>query len=120
MFCVFLQGLFLFGHTTSASYPRPLSKDDEQMYLQAYANGCQAAKNTLIEHNLRLVAHITKKYSNFAGSSAQNSYSRDPEDLISIGTIGLIKAVVSFKHDKNVRLSTYAARCIENAIPYQR
>jgi len=100
----------------SASYPKPLSRDDEQTYLRACAAGCVMSKNALIEHNLRLVAHIAKKYYNYAGPHATITVIRDADDLISIGTIGLIKAVSSFKHDKNVRLSTYAARCIENAI----
>ena len=103
-----LQYFFMFGHLTGGnSFPRPLSTDDEMKYLKAYKSGCLDARNILIEHNLRLVAHVTKKYSQHA---------KDNEDFISIGTIGLIKAVESFKADKNVRLATYAARCIENAI----
>ena len=104
----FLQGFFLVGHMTGGnSFPKPLTAKEEAQCLQALANGCPQAKNKLIEHNLRLVAHVAKKYTNHA---------KDTEDLISIGTIGLIKAVQSFKPDKNVRLATYAARCIENAI----
>lgn len=76
-----------------------------------YKNGDIEVKNILIEHNLRLVAHIVKKYSN---------YSKDTDDLISIGTIGLIKAITSFDIDKGTRLATYAARCIENATLYIR
>ena len=107
-----LQGFCLFGHLTGGnSFPKPLTATEEQKYLAAYAKGCKDARNTLIEHNLRLVAHVTKKYSQHA---------KDNEDLISIGTIGLIKAVASFKPDKNVRLATYAARCIENAMVTQR
>jgi len=103
-----LQGFFLFGHITGgSSFPKPLSPEDEQKYLAEYAAGCEDAKNILIERNLRLVAHVTKKYA---------AHAKDTEDLISIGTIGLIKAVASFKPDKNVRLATYAARCIENEI----
>jgi len=103
-----LQGFFLFGHIAGGnSFPKPLTPEEEQKYLLAYASGCDDAKNILIERNLRLVAHVTKKY---------NAHAKDTEDLISIGTIGLIKAVASFKPDKNVRLATYAARCIENEI----
>jgi len=104
----FLQGLFLFGYLSGGnSFPKPLSAEDEKKYLQEYVNGCQDARNILIEHNLRLVAHVVKKYSQHA---------KDNEDFISIGTIGLIKAIASFKPDRNVRLATYAARCIENEI----
>jgi len=104
----FLQGFFLFGHLTGGnSFPKPLSAEDEQKYLQQLAEGNEDARNILIEHNLRLVAHVAKKYS---------THAKENEDLISIGTIGLIKAVASFKPDRNVRLATYAARCIENAI----
>jgi len=107
-----LQGFFLFGHLTGGnSFPKPLSAEEEQKYLIQFAAGCEDARNILIERNLRLVAHVTKKYSNHA---------KDNEDLISIGTIGLIKAIASFKPDKNVRLATYAARCIENAILSKR
>ena len=103
-----LQGFFLFGHLTGGnSFPKPLSAEDEQKYLRELAAGSEDARNILIERNLRLVAHVTKKYSQHA---------KDNEDLISIGTIGLIKAVASFRPDKNVRLATYAARCIENAM----
>jgi len=87
-------------------FPKPLSAEDEKKYLQEFAAGSQDARNILIEHNLRLVAHVVKKYSQHA---------KDNEDFISIGTIGLIKAITSFKADRNVRLATYAARCIENA-----
>jgi len=104
----FLQGFFLFGHLTGGnSFPKPLSAEDEQKYLKELANGSEDARNILIERNLRLVAHVAKKYSQHA---------KDNEDLISIGTIGLIKAIASFKADRNVRLATYAARCIDNTI----
>ena len=93
------------------SFPKPLSAEEEQIYLRQYTAGDLAARNTLIEHNLRLVAHIIKKY------YTQNG---DQEDLISIGTIGLIKAISSFDAAKGARLATYAARCIENAILSQR
>lgn len=93
------------------SFPRPLKADEERMYLERYAAGDLEARNVLIEHNLRLVAHIVKKY--YTQSSNQ-------DDLISIGTIGLIKGISTFKADKNVRLATYASRCIENAILSQQ
>ena len=89
------------------SFPPPLTALEEREYLQKYTEGDLEAKHILIERNLRLVAHIAKKY-----QSAQE----DTEDLLSIGTIGLIKAVVTFDPDKSVRLGTYAARCIENEI----
>ena len=103
-----LQGFFLFGYLTGGnSFPMPLSVEDEQRFLHEYAQGRDEAKNILIERNLRLVAHVAKKYSN---------HSKDSEDLISVGTIGLIKAIASYKPDKGTRLATYAARCIDNAI----
>ena len=96
----------------SGSFPRPLSAEQERACLKAYREGGDMeARNQLIEHNLRLVAHIIKKY---------YSSVRDQDDLISIGTIGLIKGISTFKPDKNVRLATYASRCIENATLSQR
>ena len=89
------------------SFPSPLTTAEEQYYLQKYTEGDLEAKHILIEHNLRLVAHIVKKY---------QSMDEDVEDLLSIGTIGLIKSVVTFNPDKCVRLGTYASRCIENEI----
>ena len=89
------------------SFPPPLSPDEEQYYLQRYLEGDLEAKHILVEHNLRLVAHIIKKYQHLE---------EDAEDLISIGTIGLIKAIITFNPEKNNRLGTYAARCIENEI----
>ena len=89
------------------SFPRPLSAAEERECLKRCAEGDQEARNRLIEHNLRLVAHVVKKYYTQSG---------DQEDLISIGTIGLIKAISSFDGAKGARLATYAARCIENAI----
>ena len=89
------------------SFPQPLTASEEREYLQRYTEGDLEAKHILIERNLRLVAHIVKKY---------QSVQEDTEDLLSIGTIGLIKAVVTFNPDKCVRLGTYAARCIENEI----
>ena len=95
-------------HVTGAgSFPSPLSAAKETELLEKSQNGDIDARNKLIEHNLRLVAHIVKKY--YTSGAEQ-------DDLISIGTIGLIKAVSTFKSDKNIRLATYAARCIENEI----
>ncbi len=91
----------------SNSFPKPLTKEDEDKYLELYRNGDSAAKNILIERNLRLVAHIVKKY---------NNTGKDLDDLISIGTIGLIKAITTFNPEKGTRLATYAARCIDNEI----
>ena len=89
------------------SFPRPLKAAEEREYLERCAQGDLEARNVLVEHNLRLVAHIVKKYYAQTG---------DQDDLISIGTIGLIKGISTFKADKNVRLATYASRCIENEI----
>lgn len=93
------------------SFPKPLSAKEEETYLRRWAEGDLEARNLLVEHNLRLVAHIIKKY--YTQSDHQ-------DDLISIGTIGLIKAVNTFRPDKGIRLATYASRCIENAILSQR
>ena len=89
------------------TYPPPLSAEEEQYYMQRYIEGDLEAKHILIERNLRLVAHVIKKYQHL---------DEDTEDLISIGTIGLIKAIVTFNPHKNYRLGTFAARCIENEI----
>ncbi len=104
-----LNGLFftLRMAGTTGSFPRALKREEEQKLLEQMAQGDLDARNKLIEHNLRLVAHIIKKY------YTQNG---DQDDLISIGTIGLIKGVSTFRPDKNVRLATYASRCIENEI----
>ena len=91
----------------NSSFPKPLSAKDEQFYIERYKNGDMAARDVLIEHNLRLVAHIAKKYSNS---------NEDNEDIISIGTIGLIKGITSFDPSKGTRLATYAARCVDNEI----
>lgn len=100
--------LFLALHFENiGAFPPPLSSEDENKYLFAMKNGDEKAKEILIKHNLRLVAHIMKKY-------YINDY--ENEELISIGTIGLIKAVNSYNMDKGVRLATYASRCIENEI----
>ena len=95
----------------SGSFPRPLKPEEENAYVQMWMEGDIEARNKLIEHNLRLVAHIIKKYYTQAG---------DQEDLISIGTIGLIKGISTYRPDKGVRLATYASKCIENAILSQR
>lgn len=89
------------------TFPKPLTAEEERLYLQKYKEGDQDARRVLIEHNLRLVAHVAKKY---------QSPEEDSDDLISIGTIGLIKAVTTFDHTKNNRLATYAARCIDNEL----
>ena len=103
-----LNGLFFTLRLSGGgSFPRPLKAEEERMYLERCAQGDLEARNVLVEHNLRLVAHIVKKYYAQTG---------DQDDLISIGTIGLIKGISTFKADKNVRLATYASRCIENEI----
>src|SRR5699024_2089702 len=99
--------LFFVSYIKNNTFPQPLSAKEEQKYLQQMADGNKEARNKLIEHNLRLVAHIVKKFDN------TGEYT---EDLISIGTIGLIKGVESFKEGKGTKLATYAARCIENEI----
>lgn len=102
------SAFFLIGYlTNTSSFPQPLSPEEEQHYIEMFKNGSEEAKNVLIERNLRLVAHIVKKY---------NSTGSDCDDLISIGTIGLIKAISSFDMQKGTKLATYAARCIENEI----
>ena len=100
--------LFLVSYVSSStSFPQPLTPEEEAMYLEQYEQGNEEARNILVERNLRLVAHIVKKYSNIG---------RDMDDLISIGTIGLIKGITTFDRSKGTRLATYAARCIENEI----
>ena len=108
-FLILLHGAFLtlrLGNH-SGSFPRPLSADEEKLYVDRWCGGDLDARNVLIEHNLRLVAHIVKKYYTSGG---------DPDDLVSIGTIGLIKGISTYRPDKGVRLATYASRCIENEI----
>ena len=95
----------------SGSFPRPLSPEEERKYVDLWLEGDIEARNVLIEHNLRLVAHIIKKYYTQAD---------DADDLISIGTIGLIKGINTYRPEKGVRLATYASRCCENAILSQR
>ncbi|ABR48628.1 RNA polymerase, sigma 28 subunit, FliA/WhiG family [Alkaliphilus metalliredigens QYMF] len=100
--------LFFVSYISSnTSFPQPLSPEEEAMYLERYEQGDEEARNILVERNLRLVAHVVKKYSNV---------NRDADDLISIGTIGLIKAITTFNRGKGTRLATYAARCIEKAM----
>lgn len=108
-FLAFLQtSVFAVGYIASNNlFPEPLSSEEEKMYLEKMENGDEEAKNILIERNLRLVAHISKKYS---------STNIDQEDLISIGTIGLIKGINSYKINKGTKLSTYVSRCIDNEI----
>ena len=100
--------VFILGYISNNSlFPEPLSQDEEKEYLEKYIHGDQEARNVLIERNLRLVAHICKKYS---------IPNLEMDDLISIGTIGLIKGINTFDIEKNVKLATYASRCIENEI----
>ena len=112
----FISGFFVFlksavivlGYIQGNSlFPEPLSPEEEKTYLNKMKQGDEEARNILIERNLRLVAHISKKYS---------TTNIDQDDLISIGSIGLIKAINSFDDSKNIRLATYAARCIDNAL----
>lgn len=91
----------------NGSFPKPLSPEEERLYIDRWQNGDIEARNILVEHNLRLVAHIIKKY---------YTQTDDVDDLISIGTIGLIKGINTYKPDKGVRLATYASRCCENEI----
>ena len=102
-----LSGLMYSLQLQNGSFPKPLTKEEETYYLDLAAKGDIQARNVLIERNLRLVAHIMKKY------YAQTA---DQEDLISIGTIGLIKGIESFDSSKGARLATYAARCVENEL----
>ena len=102
-----LSGLFYSLQLHSGSFPKPLTPEEERHYLARAAQGDLEARNILVERNLRLVAHVMKKY------YAQTA---DQEDLISIGTIGLIKGVTTFDASKGARLATYAARCVENEI----
>ena len=102
------QAIIGFGYIQSNNlFPEPLSLEEEKMYLEKLRDGNEEARNILIEHNLRLVAHVAKKYSNT---------NIDQDDLISIGTIGLIKGINTYNLDKNFKLATYVARCIENEI----
>ena len=106
-----ITAILLCGFSSSGSFPKPFTKEEEERYLFLLRNGTdderENAKHQLILHNLRLVAHIAKKYHNLYG---------DQEELISIGIIGLIKAILSYDNEKSIRLATYASRCIENEI----
>lgn len=108
-FLAFLNSaVFVFGYIVNNNlFPEPLNAEEEKMYLEKYENGDEEARNILIEKNLRLVAHVAKKY---ASSNVSN------DDLISIGTIGLIKGINSFKTSKGVKLATYVSKCIDNEI----
>ena len=99
-------GLGTISALTSGSFPQPLTEEEETKYLEKMQNGDEEARNILVEHNLRLVAHIVKKYSDNSNA----------DDLISIGTIGLKKGINSYNSDKKTKLATYVARCIENEI----
>lgn len=100
--------VFLVSYVTNNnSFPKPLSEEEEKEFISRFKAGDEEARNILVERNLRLVAHIVKKY-NYTG--------KEIDDLISVGTIGLIKAITTFDHYKGTRLATYAARCIENEI----
>ena len=112
----FLSGFFAFLHTAvfvlgyisnNNLFPEPLEPEEEKKYLEKFMQGDEEARNILIERNLRLVAHIAKKY---------NIPNLEKDDLISIGTIGLIKGINTFNNEKGVRLATYVSRCIENEI----
>ena len=92
---------------TSTAFPEPLSPEEEEKYIDLMLKGDTNARNILIEHNLRLVAHVAKKYTN---------YQKDSDELISIGTVGLIKGISTYKNTKGSRLATYTARCIDNEI----
>ena len=102
-----IKNMLLTGSYSNNVFPDPLEKEEEKMYIERHLLGDKEARNKLIEHNLRLVAHIVKKYHNI---------DKDIDDLISIGTIGLIKAIDTYNPRKGTRLATYAARCIENEI----
>ena len=108
-FIAFLKSaVFVIGYISNNSlFPEPLTSEEEKMYLEKYKQGEEEARNILIERNLRLVAHVCKKY---------GTTNVEQDDLISIGTIGLIKGIKSFNMDKGVRLATYVSRCIENEI----
>ena len=107
VFCIEYNKTAGEGAAVLKSFPQPLTAAEEKYYVQKYTEGDLEAKHILIERNLRLVAHIVRKYQNLG---------EEMEDLISIGTIGLIKAVISFDPEKGNRLAAYASRCVENAI----
>ncbi|HHT38698.1 MAG TPA: sigma-70 family RNA polymerase sigma factor [Mollicutes bacterium] len=102
-----IKNMLLTGSYSNNVFPDPLEKEEEKMYIERHLLGDKEARNKLIEHNLRLVAHIVKKY---------EKKQDDVDDLISIGTIGLIKGVDTFSKKHDTRITTYCARCIENVI----
>ncbi len=104
---LFLQNMSFFGSYSNEMFPPPLSHEDEIKYITLMKNGDKDARNKLIEHNLRLVAHIVKKF---------DTNNNDIDDLIGIGTVGLIKGIDTYSLDKKVKLTTYAAKCAENEI----
>lgn len=104
---IFNGTLLLFAYLNNQVFPHPLEEEEEKNYLELMKNGSEEARNKLIEHNLRLVAHVVRKY---------DTSGEDMEDLISIGTIGLIKSIKTYNEERGVRLATYAARCIENEV----
>lgn len=107
-FMMFLQKIMFFSSyiKNCSSFPKPLTPEEEKMYLERFENGDEEAKEILIQHNLRLVAHVVKKY----------NQADEADDLISVGSLGLIKAINSYKLNHGTQFSTYAARCIENEI----
>ena len=107
-FMMFLQKIMLFTSyiNSNSSFPKPLTPEEERMYLERLEGGDNSAREILIQHNLRLVAHVVKKY----------SQTEEADDLISVGSLGLIKAINSYKLSHGTQFSTYAARCIENEI----
>ena len=103
----FKEAFLLFSYIKNNAFPKPLTEEEEQAALESLKLGSEESREKLIKHNLRLVAHIVKKFENT---------NEDTDDLISIGTIGLIKAINSYQTNKGTKLATYAARCIENEI----
>jgi RNA polymerase sporulation-specific sigma factor len=99
--------LLLFAYLNNQVFPQPLNETEERRYLKELKEGSEEARNVLVERNLRLVAHVVRKYENTG---------EDMEDLISIGTIGLIKGIKTFDNEKGVKLATYVARCVENEV----
>lgn len=104
---ILVNNTFFFGSYSNEVFPEPLSNEEEELYIKRMKNGDKEARGKLIEHNLRLVAHIVKKF--------ETNYS-DVDDLIGIGTVGLIKGIDTYSLDKKVKLTTYAAKCCENEI----
>lgn len=107
MFDIILQCFFMFAYVGGSSFKKPLAAKEEAEYLAAMADGSKEARDILIERNMRLVAHIVKKYS---------AVQKDTDELISVGTIGLIKAINTYRVGKGSKLATYAARCVENEV----